>query len=343
MKKILSIFLLTLCIVFVGCEGDDVTYKAPEALSITKSELYFLAEGGAGLVEVVTGKALSAESSVDWCTTNVSGGVVTVTASGNNALESRAGVITITDGILISKLAVTQEGSVFGISENEVSFIYAGQQIPVSFKSDFDIQVAVKDDWLTYEVKDNSIVFSCKSSKVLNRSTEVTVTSGDRTKTIKINQLQLAGTYTVKYRNADNIATTCTATLVKGKAETSFFLMGDDLPLGALLEFKYEGGQLRLYGGQYLGQMDDYYVFIGLISLTAGKITFSSAVTYVAPLKTNSGGNAVFTFTDGGTWGTYKVDTIEFSGSETIDITTGYAVFFDRMSNLVLTSISLGN
>ena len=104
--------LLIGLICFTSCGDDDYAYTAPETLDVTKADLYFKSPGGTGSIEITTNRELQATSSVDWCTVSVSGGVVTAKATENPAIESRAGTITVSDGVLTSLVAVYQEGLV---------------------------------------------------------------------------------------------------------------------------------------------------------------------------------------------------------------------------------------
>ena len=79
-------------------------------MNVTKADLYFTSSGGTGNIEIKSNNGLQATSSVDWCTVSVSGGVIAAKVAENTSIESRAGTITVSDGVLTSLVAVYQEG-----------------------------------------------------------------------------------------------------------------------------------------------------------------------------------------------------------------------------------------
>lgn len=154
MKKLYSLFVVLISLLyFTSCE-DDYTYSAPEALNITKADLYFTSAGGTGTVEVKTVHELLVTPSVDWCTVSVSGGVVTVKALENPSIESRAGTITIDDGVLTSLLAVYQEGLSYAVDMSNLTTLNSNAvgSTFVVIDSSSPYAVAYATSWLNYTI-----------------------------------------------------------------------------------------------------------------------------------------------------------------------------------------------
>ena len=101
MKKIHLLWLLAgLLTLATGCSEEDYSeLTSSQKLEIVKSDVNFSAEASQGVIEVKTDRTLNATSSEEWCTTSISGNIVTVHVESLIAREGRSALITLSDGV----------------------------------------------------------------------------------------------------------------------------------------------------------------------------------------------------------------------------------------------------
>ena len=65
MKKLLNIFILTLCMLIAGCDNDD---SSVSVLKVIQSDVTFKAAGGTGSIRIEATGDVTAVADADWCT-----------------------------------------------------------------------------------------------------------------------------------------------------------------------------------------------------------------------------------------------------------------------------------
>lgn len=121
MKKIHLLWLLAgLLTLATGCSEEDYSeLTSSQKLEIVKSDVNFSAEASQGVIEVKTDRTLNATSSEEWCTTSISGNIVTVHVESLIAREGRSALITLSDGVKKAQVTVHQAGIIGGFKARD--------------------------------------------------------------------------------------------------------------------------------------------------------------------------------------------------------------------------------
>lgn len=311
MKKLYSLFIvLTGVLCFTSC-GDDYAYTAPEALDVTKADLYFKPSGGVGTVEVNTSRELQATSSVDWCTVTVSGGVVTAKVPEYLSIESRAGTITLSDGVLTSLVAVYQEGFAFGVDKSGLTTLNANQKTTTSVvvTSSFPYTITIPSyaaSWLSYTADESGkVVFDiAKNETGAPRGAHVTISCKDEVETFTIEQYELSsflGAWKAGYLDdgepyEEDITITSPG---EGALDLNFAPLAPTVT--PIFHCKYANGVMKMANGTAQGRYSSYYLFT-LFSSTDGYISWTATYTYSASSYIGEDGTFYMVFGNDGTW-----------------------------------------
>lgn len=206
MKKIHLLWLLAgFLTLATGCSEEDYSeLTSSQKLEIVKSNVNFSAEASQGIIEVKTDRTLSATSSEEWCTTSVSGNIVTVHAEPLIAREGRSALITLTDGVKKAQVTVHQAGIIWGLQGESLYFVPAEAneiQIPAKISCEYDTDFSAPS-WMNGELKDDTYVVSIGQNTGELRSGSITFKSvlGDKKYVfVQLGPHGYAGTYTAKY------------------------------------------------------------------------------------------------------------------------------------------------
>ncbi|GEM_PF-3881883 len=137
---------------------------AEDELSLPVAEISFLAAGGKEALPYKASAAVTVKSSSDWCTAEVKGSDIVVTAKANDTDNSRKAYVTVTteNGTagIITVLQECANPDVLEIPVAEVNFDGAAETIKVPYASDAEVTVKTSSAWLTAAVKDNDIEIS---------------------------------------------------------------------------------------------------------------------------------------------------------------------------------------
>ncbi len=307
MVKMKNIFrvtvLLLLSVWIIGCSDDADDVKP----SVIKSDVNFTAEGGKGTIEVSAQNNITASSDNDWCVVNVTGAIVEVTVTANENPLGRTALVTLQAGSETLSVPVTQAGMLLLLDTDELSVFFAGGEGEVTVtKNLLPFHVAVADDWVTYSVDGNKIIFTVEPS-VIPRVTYASVTSDILTRYVEIYQgpsySDLLGnwvmTYTVGGSNY-NIP----VKLLQKTAGTTYTLSG--IPINSQytanlqVTFNPLSGNLAIAAGQYIGNLGSEYYTFCLFS-SQGNLSWDTTAQYEAMIDLSQ---PVFRyrFADNGTW-----------------------------------------
>lgn len=311
MKLLYNLFILLVGVTcFTSCGDDDYTYTAPETLDVSKADLYFKSPGGTGSIEIKTDRELQATSSVDWCTVSVAGGVITANATENPAIESRAGTITVTDGVLTSLVAVYQEGLACIIDTSNLKSVNdnsAGSTF-ITIESSSPYTITIPDDaasWLSYTKDDEGKVtfnFTANTTGAL-RGACVIVKSGAKEVTLSIAQYEmdyLVGNWTALYND--------------GKAyyqeDIEITKSGDDMldlnfhtdpDVEPVFHCTFTDGVLKIQNATDQGRYGPYYLFTSVFTTDNG-VSWNPDFTYSGSIDVIRNGNFTIRFYNDGSW-----------------------------------------
>lgn len=288
MKKLYSLFLLLMGLLcLTSCGDDDYTYTAPETLNVTKADLYFTSSGGTGIIEIKSNNGLQATSSVDWCTVNVSGGVIAAKVAENTSIESRAGTITVSDGVLTSLVAVYQEGLACTIDTSTLKIVndngVNSSYITIDSSSSYAINIpSYATSWLSCIDEAGKVTFNLTANETeVPRAANVIITSGERKVTLTIAQYEFAGTWTADFLNSKGVSTTEQveiADLGNNKFELKFKAPYANAP-NPVFQCTYANGTYKIANGTAMGQYAVYYLF-GIFSSEDGYFSWDTSYTY---------------------------------------------------------------
>jgi hypothetical protein len=168
--KYLNYISLILFSVFVlqGCSKDTDQGRsfAETQVTVVKSNVTFTCAGGTGEIVVDTdGKAVTAVSDQEWCTTSVSGQTIKVTVGENINLLSRSAVITITSGEKKNSVPVYQEPLSLTLKSYTAEFPGTGGDISIGYECIGQVTAITSDrPWVEGTVSGNEIVLTASES-----------------------------------------------------------------------------------------------------------------------------------------------------------------------------------
>lgn len=341
MKKLYSLFLLiTGLICITSCGEDDYTYTAPEALDITKADLYFKSPGGTGSIEIKTDGKLAATASVDWCTVNVSGNTITATTIENPSIESRAGTITVSDGTLTSLIAVYQEGLAYTIDTSNLKTANSNSAgstfIIVNSSSPFKVTIPQNaTSWLSYTKDDKGKVtftFTDNTTGAL-RGACVIIQSGSKKVPLTIAQYEmddLIGNWRAIYFDGEEYYQ---ENITISKSNDKLLLNFNSLAPGMTSIFPciFNDGVLKVQAGAAQGRFQTYYLYNTIFSADNNS-SWSTAQTYSGSAEITTDGTFTLKFNDNGSWPNKEIKGIALGAfsSTTLSSTTykGYLTLY---------------
>jgi len=223
-------------------------------------------------------------------------------------LEGRTALVTITSDLEKVSVPVTQSGAIFSL-DNSAKVLFAssiGETINVAFKSTLPYDIIIDNDakdWLTATKTDTGFTLVAAENETQKpRRASILLSNGKSQANIVLTQISytdLLGSWVMSYTNNKGVTVTANATLSQNVAESSYVLKG--LPLGSQLVVNYDKGTLRMDGGQYLGFLDPYYVYLCMYSSSVGSLTWLTTVQYEAPLSFLDK-VPTYAFGDNGSW-----------------------------------------
>lgn len=274
MKKIIyTIFALAAGIAVGGCNKYD--YKEPvQTLFIVESDVDFTAVGGEGTILVRTNRegTITASSNQDWCTVEVLGMIVKVTASQNGQISNRTAMVTVSLGDESQEVPVTQSASYFSIEKLLVEAKWQEGIYEVGLQSVITPTITTDSDWITVDLSAESIIITVgENPDNESREGTVTVIIGDTTMTIVVKQARhpnppipyadFPTQWTLTYYDQNGKLRTATLTFTP-VAPSSFNVSGwTGLPSFIKLDYDQETGDLSMKMGQEILRGSGYIYF----------------------------------------------------------------------------------
>lgn len=217
MKKILYFAILACLTGLVSAcsdDGMDNPYATDGALVVVSNDAMIPSVGGTGTIVVEGNGTVTAESSSEWCATSVSGNTVTVSATPNNAIESRNATVTIKSGNKSTQVSIYQEGMVFVLTEHSFDLDDSAATLQASVQLNnaaATITVGEKADWLSgqYNPATGKIEISVAANETGSaRSGSIEFLCGKYAETVTVSQYEfdkdVLGTYILYWYNSSS-------------------------------------------------------------------------------------------------------------------------------------------
>ncbi len=191
MKKFFYIPMLLFFLLIAGCSDDSDDSNV--ILKIKKTDINITAAGGTGTIEVSAPGAVSASSSDEWCSVNVSDNIVTVTASENKDRSNRTAMILISYNGENITVPVTQKCAFLIIESSSLNFSFQGGSQELAITSSLSFSVIIDNDWLTYSIEEGKIILTAEAYTGNElRTNKVTISSGNMTEEVSVSQDKVA-------------------------------------------------------------------------------------------------------------------------------------------------------
>ncbi|KAA6341579.1 hypothetical protein EZS27_010620 [termite gut metagenome] len=312
------IFLLFGIFLFTACSDNDNSVLTTDNISIVEANVSFAAEGGKGsIVVAATGRIdVSVDPSQSWCKWTRADDIITVTVLANKELEGRTVLVKIsTKGGNTLSVPVTQKGAVLSVSAFNIDFEGEGGRKAIAVKNTLldPYEVEVENDWLTYKIDGDSLVFTAGKSNVVKRESTARIILNERVIEVLAQQINIEGNYKMSYYEyEDTIRYTRIITLTAGEKVGTYIMTGD-LPEGVnSILFNYKNRRLTVYGAQNVG-VHTYenplwgwvsrQLMLGVMNFTQySAITYDVGKSYAAPLTLTKENKIIFEFGDDRTW-----------------------------------------
>lgn len=339
MKKIYSIFLLTLCVLIVGCSSDDNDSNI-STLKVIKTEAEFSAKGGTGTIEVQSVGAILATTDVDWCKVQVTDNIVNLTVETNKTLSSRAALIAISSGNETTSVPVTQMGDIAIIEIADYQFPTEGGSITFGVETERDFEIlGTENSWITSQIDNGKVTLTAASApEATYRELKVSVKIGGYIQTATFSQMNLVGEYAMLHTRSDEKRYAGTCVISATTTPGTYILTCSGIPVGCSFLATFENNQLKIPFGQMLGTINPYYIYLCAFCLSeGGYLNPSSSIIYAAEPAVGEEGKATYAFHDTGTWSGYPVEGIFWGGyNNTLDAGGKYAKNYGYALDVVL-------
>lgn len=194
MKKIFCFLVLLAGITSImSCGEDDATYDGIEALTITKADVLFGADGGEGSI-IASTSTVKAATDAKWITLSADGSTVTVKAQPNASMEARSAKIVLTaDDGKTANVTATQHGLLLALNAKDAYLFDMSMNEPaiIPDKSNIIFNFEVSDDWIHIEKVDEGYSVSVdpnESGNYRHGSIKLSFEAAQFKKTINIAQ-----------------------------------------------------------------------------------------------------------------------------------------------------------
>lgn len=178
-------------------------------LSLSVGELDVNGSTQEYVIEAETTVPLTVTSDVDWviATYDAENHVINVTIKNNVDENPREGHITVSGEGVSETITVKQGGIVLEVAKDKyVSSTNKASKLSIPVIRSIEVEVTSDADWLTatFNEETNKLEVSIAASTEVQRSGNITLTSGSLTKTVTIEQYELFGEYYLLYTDAES-------------------------------------------------------------------------------------------------------------------------------------------
>lgn len=178
-------------------------------LSLSVGELDVNGSTQEYVIEAETTVPLTVTSDVDWviATYDAENHVINVTIKNNVDENPREGHITVQGEGVTETITIKQGGIVLEVAKDKyVSSTNKASNLSIPVIRSIEVEVTCDADWLTatFNEETNKLEVSIAASTEVQRSGNITLTSGSLTKTVTIEQYELFGEYYLLYTDAES-------------------------------------------------------------------------------------------------------------------------------------------
>lgn len=176
-------------------------------LSLSVGELDVNGSTQEYVIEAETTVPLTVTSDVEWITAvyDAENHVINVTIMHNVDENPREGHITVQGEGVTETITIKQGGIVLEVAKDKyVSSTNKASKLSIPVIRSIEVEVTSDADWLTatFNEETNKLEVSIAASTEVQRSGNITLTSGSLTKTVTIEQYELFGQYYLLYTDA---------------------------------------------------------------------------------------------------------------------------------------------
>ena len=177
-------------------------------LSLSVGELDVNGSTQEYVIEAETTVPLTVTSDVEWviATYDAENHVINVTIMHNVDENPREGHITVQGEGVTETITIKQGGIVLEVAKDKyVSSTNKASKLSIPVIRSIEVEVTSDADWLTatFNEETNKLEVSIAASTEVQRSGNITLTSGSLTKTVTIEQYELFGQYYLLYTDAE--------------------------------------------------------------------------------------------------------------------------------------------
>ena len=177
-------------------------------LSLSVGELDVNGSTQEYVIEAETTVPLTVTSDVEWITAvyDAENHVINVTIMHNVDENPREGHITVQGEGVTETITIKQGGIVLEVAKDKyVSSTNKASKLSIPVIRSIEVEVTSDADWLTatFNEETNKLEVSIAASTEVQRSGNITLTSGSLTKTVTIEQYELFGQYYLYYTDAE--------------------------------------------------------------------------------------------------------------------------------------------
>ncbi len=209
---------------------------------------------------------LTVTSDVDWviATYDAENHIINVTIMHNVDENPREGHITVQGEGITETITIKQGGIVLEVAKDKyVSTTKKASKLSIPVIRSIEVQVTSDADWLTatFNEETNKLEVSIAASTELQRTGNITLTSGSLTKTVTIEQYELFGQYYLLYTDAETGKTYYYVSELNSNGLVYDYMSGLTLtyPMKQTGDYELTMGPAGSPIGSYL---DSYYFFL---------------------------------------------------------------------------------
>lgn len=198
-------------ITVTASNGDEQLISVVQyglVLSLSVGELDVNGSTQEYVIEAETTVPLTVTSDVEWITAvyDAENHVINVTIMHNVDENPREGHITVQGEGVTETITIKQGGIVLEVAKDKyVSSTKKASNLSIPVIRSIEVEVTSDADWLTatFNEETNKLEVSIAASTEVQRSGNITLTSGSLTKTVTIEQYELFGQYYLLYTDAE--------------------------------------------------------------------------------------------------------------------------------------------
>ena len=346
MKKYIYTILCTVAstLLFVACSDDmDNPYATASSMKIVSSNILFDAPACTGSIDIESSEPVKAESSASWCSTEVDGNTIKVTATRNTSLNGRTAIITITNSKNDTlKATALQQGMRLKVNCNEV--ISGGdfgftQTYDLSYNIEPSISSSVS--WLRVEKTNKKLTITADANTEGHlREGYIKMSVGDYKDSICVKQYDfssdIAGDYYLVYTD-DETKQRCYINARLALSGTTYRLNLTDVQLAIPVSFDETACSISFKPGQYVGIKLQRYLYTALLDSKSNPgsnnmVSLDPAMNFPGDIhygKVADNGDQVVTyasFKDNGSWVGKSIDALLLYSFSKKNPTADYAI-----------------